>query len=871
MKSENVYQEELTPLMRQYFKIKQQYKEEILFFRLGDFYEMFGEDAEIASNILGLTLTSRDKSKENSIPMCGIPYFAADSYIEKLLREGYKVAICEQIGDPKTAKGIVEREVVRVLTPGTYLPEGTKENIYIMAVYPMRGRLSQEHKLEDTKENKIGIAIADITTAEFIVYETDRIIDEIERFEPKEVLLPKSLEDFFRFENLIPSKTFTFIDDWKFDYMLAYKSLAEHFRVASLRSFGIDDFHPAIQAAGALLKYLEENKQQTQFKQLKVLNLKEFMLLDGATKKNLEILSSLDGSKEGSLFWILDETQTPMGTRFLRNALSCPLLNKLEIERRLDGVEAFYKDHALRESVDKILKDFPDIERLSLKIKKENINPRELKALKDALKKIPELKKILLKNDSPIIHELSSSLYELEEVVSLIENAIVDNPPNTITDGGIFRDGYNSVIDELRTIKHEGKNYILNMEAEERKKTGISSLKIGYNRVFGYYIEVTKPNLKFVPSYYIRKQTLANAERFETPQLKELEQKIVGAEERLKTLEEELFKELVKKISSHTDKILKNAETIGFIDFLCSLGKVASKYRYTRPELTEDETIEIIEGRHPVIERLIQLGKLPEQRFIPNDLSIGSSDQRIIILTGPNMAGKSTYMRQNALIVLMAQIGSFVPAKQAKIGIVDRIFTRIGASDYLGKGQSTFMVEMVEVANILNNATQKSFIILDEVGRGTSTFDGISIAWAVVEYIAEKIKARTLFATHYHELTDLAFHIDCIKNYTVVVKEWGDEIIFLRKIEKGGADKSYGIQVARLAGLPQEILIRAKEILKRLEKKEFQTFQTKAKQLDLFFQGDPIIAEIAKIDIENLTPQKALKKLKELKEMLKND
>lgn len=858
-----ISQENFTPLMRQYFRIKEQYKDAIVFFRLGDFYEMFGDDAKIASNILGLTLTSRDKSKENPISMCGIPYFAANSYIEKLLREGYKIAICEQIGDPKTSKGIVEREVVKILTPGTFLPEGTKENVYIMAVYPQK---------TSNEQGRMGIALADITTAEFIVYETEKnLFDEIVRFEPKEIIVPKSLEDLLKFENLINQRMFTLFDDWKFDYMLAYKSLIEHFKVSSLKSFGLEDFHPAIQAAGALLRYLEENKQETQFKQLKVLNLSDFMLLDGTTKKNLEILSSLDGQKEGSLLWVLDETNTPMGTRFLRNALSCPLLNKAEIEERLDGVEVFFKDFVLRENVDRVLNDFPDIERLGLKIKKENISPRELKALKEALQRIPELKKTLQLNNSPVIQNLLNSLYELNEVVSLIDNALADNPPNTINEGGIFRDGYNSIIDELRTLKNQSKDYILKMETEERIKTGINSLKIGYNRVFGYYIEITKPNLKLVPSHYIRKQTLANAERFETKELKELEQKILSAEERLKIVEEELFRNLIKEISKHTEQIFKSAETIGYIDFLCCLAKVASKYKYTRPEITEEEVIEIVEGRHPVIERLIQLGKLPEQRFIPNDLSIGSKDQRIIILTGPNMAGKSTYMRQNALIILMAQIGSFVPAKEAKIGIVDRIFTRIGASDYLGKGQSTFMVEMIEVANILNNATEKSFIILDEVGRGTSTFDGISIAWAVVEYIAEKIMARTLFATHYHELTDLAFSYDCIKNYTVVVKEWGDEIIFLRKIQKGGADKSYGIQVARLAGLPQQIILRAKEILKKLEKKEFQTFQSKAKQLDLFFQGDPVLAELAKIDVENITPQKALKKLKELKEMIRND
>ncbi|GAQ95433.1 DNA mismatch repair protein MutS [Thermodesulfovibrio aggregans] len=858
-----ISQENFTPLMRQYFRIKEQYKDAIVFFRLGDFYEMFGDDAKIASNILGLTLTSRDKSKENPISMCGIPYFAANSYIEKLLREGYKIAICEQIGDPKTSKGIVEREVVKVLTPGTFLPEGTKENVYIMAVYPQK---------TSNEQGRMGIALADITTAEFIVYETEKnLFDEIVRFEPKEIIVPKSLEDLLKFENLINQRMFTLFDDWKFDYMLAYKSLIEHFKVSSLKSFGLEDFHPAIQAAGALLRYLEENKQETQFKQLKVLNLSDFMLLDGTTKKNLEILSSLDGQKEGSLLWVLDETNTPMGTRFLRNALSCPLLNKAEIEERLDGVEVFFKDFVLRENVDRVLNDFPDIERLGLKIKKENISPRELKALKEALQRIPELKKTLQLNNSPVIQNLLNSLYELNEVVSLIDNALADNPPNTINEGGIFRDGYNSIVDELRTLKNQSKDYILKMETEERIKTGINSLKIGYNRVFGYYIEITKPNLKLVPSHYIRKQTLANAERFETKELKELEQKILSAEERLKIVEEELFRSLIKEISKNTEQIFKSAETIGYIDFLCCLAKVASKYKYTRPEITEEEVIEIVEGRHPVIERLIQLGKLPEQRFIPNDLSIGSKDQRIIILTGPNMAGKSTYMRQNALIILMAQIGSFVPAKEAKIGIVDRIFTRIGASDYLGKGQSTFMVEMIEVANILNNATEKSFIILDEVGRGTSTFDGISIAWAVVEYIAEKIMARTLFATHYHELTDLAFSYDCIKNYTVVVKEWGDEIIFLRKIQKGGADKSYGIQVARLAGLPQQIILRAKEILKKLEKKEFQTFQSKAKQLDLFFQGDPVLAELAKIDVENITPQKALKKLKELKEMIRND
>lgn len=855
MDSLSISQEELTPLMRQYFNIKGQYKDAILFFRLGDFYEMFGEDAIIASRILGITLTSRDKSKDNPIPMCGIPYFSSNSYIEKLLREGYKVAICEQIGDPKSSKGIVEREVVKVLTPGTYLPEGVKENIYIMSVYPSKGR--------------IGVALADITTGQFFLYESENnIVDEIERFEPKEILLPKSLEERIRFDLANYNKTY--VEDWQFDYLLSYKNLLEYFRVASLKSYGAEEFPNAISAAGALLKYLEENKQQGEFKELKVLNLTNFMLLDVSTKRNLELFSSLEGNFEGSLLWVLDETLTPMGTRLLRNALSCPLLNISEIERRLNGVEAFCKDYLLREKVEKILKDFPDIERLALKIKGKSINPRELISLKHALKKIPQLKEVL-NIESEMLNSLSKNLYELNEIIEKIEHALTDNPPNVITEGGIFRKGYNSTIDELRELSGESKKYILHIEIEERKRTGINSLKIGYNRVFGYYIEVTKPNLALVPSHYIRKQTLANAERFITEELKELELKILTAEEKLKMLEQELFSELIDSIAPYTDKILMNSETIGFLDFILSLSKIAIKYNYVRPEVNDGEVIEIREGRHPVIERLIQLGKLYDGRFIPNDLLIGTDDQRIIILTGPNMAGKSTYMRQNALIVLMAQIGSFVPAKYAKIGIVDRIFTRIGASDFLAKGQSTFMVEMIETANILNNATQKSFIILDEVGRGTSTFDGISIAWSVVEYIAEKIKARTLFATHYHELTDIAFSLDCVKNYTVVVKEWGDEIIFLRKIQEGGADKSYGIQVARLAGLPAEILTKAKEILQRLEKKEFQVFPIKARQLDLFFQGDPIKTELSKINIESLSPQKALKKLRELKEMLKDD
>lgn len=856
MSEENFSFYELTPLMRQYFKIKEQYRDVILFFRLGDFYEMFGEDAKIASRVLQITLTSRDRTKENPIPMCGIPYFSADSYLEKLLREGYKVAICEQIGDPKTTKGIVERQVVRVLTPGTYLPEGVKENIYIMSIFP--------------SGKSIGVAIADISTGKFFLYESDKSLqEEIGRFEPKEILLPLSFKSSLEVAQIPHYKTY--IDDWKYDFSYAYKRLLTHFKVTSLKAFGCEGLERAVCSAGAILSYLEETKQSSNFFEIKVLNISEFMHLDPSTKINLEVMSSIEGSKEGSLLWVLDETLTSMGIRYLKNALTNPLIKKDEIQKRLNNVEIFYKDFYFRQTIRELLKDFPDIERIALKIKSKTVTPRELKALKDGLKKVPLIIDALNKTEYAEMLNIGNSLYPLYELIEKLEEALVENPPALINEGGIFRKGYNSEIDELKELATSAKDYIVKIEMEEKKKTGINSLKIGYNRVFGYYIEITKPNLHLVPPSYIRKQTLVNAERFITEELKNLEAKIIGAEEKLKILEQELYLQLIEDINPYVDRILFNAETIGYIDFILSLATVASKYNYTKPEITEDETIEIIEGRHPVIERFIQLGKLSEQRFIPNDLSIGQEDQKIIIITGPNMAGKSTYMRQNALIVLMAQIGSFVPAKNAKIGIVDRIFTRIGAGDILSKGQSTFMVEMIETANILNNATSKSLIILDEIGRGTSTFDGMSIAWATVEYIAERIKARTLFATHYHELTELAFLIDCVKNYTVVVKEWGDEIIFLRKIEKGASDRSYGIQVARLAGLPKDVLERAKEILSRLEKREFQTFSLRAKQLDMFFQGDPVIAELAKINLESITPQKALKKLKELKDMIRND
>lgn len=851
---------ELTPLMKQYFSIKERHEDAILMFRLGDFYEMFGEDARIASKILQIALTTRDRAKEDPIPMCGIPYFAADSYISKLVKVGYKVAICEQMEDAKDAKGIVQRDVVRVITPGTYMPENPKENCYIFSFFPEGPRY--------------GIALADISTGDFFVYETEKSLsDEISRFEPREILYPLSLKENIHYSEMLRGLYSTPIEDWFFDFSEAYRSLLEHFKVSSLDGFGCEGLRPAISAAGALLNYLNDTqKGLIRFRKLSPLRQSNFMFLDSVTQRNLELTKNLKGGNEGTLLSVMDETQTPMGGRFLRNALLRPLIEKEEIIKRFDAVEYLINDFELIEVLRSNLRKIQDIERLAMRITTKTANPRDLIAIKNSVAPIAEIKSALMRVQDPYLKVIGLRIADLTGAKRLIEAAIVENPPITIRDGGIIKDGFNPEIDELRNISNRGKDFIAELERKERQKTGINSLKVGYNKIFGYYIEVTKPNLDLVPDYYIRKQTLVNGERFITPELKEYEVKVTSATENLKNLEYQLFQEVIDRLSEISEDIVETGSAIGEIDFLTSLSIIAKRYNYTRPEIDDSVLISITDGRHPVIERNVS------EPFIPNDISINGEQDCLLILTGPNMAGKSTFMRQVALIVLMAQMGSFVPATEAKIGIVDRIFTRIGAADYIFQGQSTFMVEMVETANILNNATHRSLILLDEIGRGTSTFDGISIAWAVAEYILKEIKARTLFATHYNELTELNLSLDGIRNYNASVKEWGEEIIFLRKIVPGAADRSYGIHVARLAGLPDFVIERAKEVLSDLEKKDinrtvrFTTDSIKRRQMDLFsVTHDPIRAELMNLDLTGFTPKMALSKLKELKEKAEAD
>ena len=856
---------ELTPLMKQYVSVKAQYHDCIVLFRLGDFYEMFGEDAEKASKILQIALTSRDKSKDNPLPMCGVPYFAAESYISKLIKAGHKVAVCEQIEDPKDAKGIVAREVVRVITPGTHTPESPKENTYIISIFP--------------SGDKHGIAAADISTGEFIVFQTgENIEDEVNRFEPKEILMPASLKDSIHYKQALSGFYLSGFDDWLYDYPEAYKTLLSHFRVASLEGYGCEGFAAAISAGGALIHYLESTQRGFPvFKKITTLQQTAHMFLDAATQRNLELTHNLkDGSRESTLLWTLDETLSPMGGRFLRSALLRPLTDLTEINKRHAAIEYLIEDFELLETLRTSLRNIQDLERLASRVFSGTANARDMVAIKNSIASLPKIKKTLSASKEHYLKSLSDEISEFSLLRDLIGKAIVDSPPLSMRDGGIIRDGYHAEVDTLRNISTRGKDFIAEMELREKKRTGISSLKIGYNKIFGYYIEVTKSNLDIVPEDYIRKQTLVGGERFITPELKEYENKVLGSEEKLKNLEQEVFLQILSSVREESDQLLKTASMLAVVDFLSSLSVVAKRHNYTRPLMVEDCVIDMSEARHPVLERV-----LAGERFIPNNTYIDMQDSQLLILTGPNMAGKSTYMRQVALIVLMAQTGSFVPAASARIGITDRIFTRIGAADFLSKGQSTFMVEMIEVANIVNNATEKSLIILDEVGRGTSTFDGISIAWALAEHILNRIKARTLFATHYNELTELSIIHDGVKNYNISVREWGDEIIFLRKIEEGPADKSYGIQVARLAGVPDAIIGRAKEVLYNLQneslnetgKPKFSSGKTKKRreQLDLFSSAhDTVITEIMNLETDSLSPEEALSIMKELREKLKS-
>jgi DNA mismatch repair protein MutS len=856
---------ELTPVMKQYTDIKKRYPDALILFRLGDFYEMFGDDAVEAAPILNIALTTRDRNKTNPLPMCGVPYHAIDAYLKKLVDAGKKVAVCEQMENPADVKGIVARDVVRVVTPGTYEPDDPKENKYILSFVP--------------KGVGHGFAVSDISTGDLFVFESDKpLMDEIYRFKPGEVICPESLKTDIFYSEIPGDHYTTFYDNFYFDYTESYKILLEYFKVSTLDGFGCEGLDGAIPAAGGLVRYLADTqKAHLTLKGIRVLNTGDHMFLDAAAIRNLELFNNLkDGSSKDTLVSILDQTLTPMGGRLLKESVARPLINREEIQRRLDGVSALISDYELIEHIRQCLKHVSDLERLSSSLMRKNISPRDLIAIRNSVDETANIKSLLLNNHDYMLKTIWGQISDFKDLSEIITNTISDPPPNNLKEGGIIKIGFDPNIDELKMIANSGKKFLIELEAQQRKTTGINNLKIGYNRVFGYYFEVSKSNIPMVPPYFIRKQTLVNGERYITEELKDYEHKILGAEERLKTLEFHTYMELIDKLVDYVPRLRDTAEAIGLLDLLQSLASVAKRNNYVKPMITDDGIINIIEGRHPVIEQLLE-----SERFIPNDTKLDMENERLLIITGPNMAGKSTFMRQTALIVLMGQIGSYVPAESASLGIVDRIFTRIGASDYLARGQSTFMVEMIETANIVNNATDKSLIILDEVGRGTSTFDGISIAWAVADYIAASIKTKTLFATHYNELTELSLTTEGVVNYNVTVKEWGDEIMFMHKIERGSADKSYGIHVARLAGLPDKIIDRAREILSGLEKDELadtgkhkftvtQKRRYKA-QLDLFTDMEnPAISAISDINLKGMSGEEALDFIKELKKLAGN-
>ena len=878
---------ELTPMMKQYMQTKEEYKDCILFYRLGDFYEMFFDDALTASKELEITLTGKNCGLEERAPMCGIPYHAVDSYLNRLVSKGYKVAICEQVEDPKTAKGIVKREVIRVVTPGTNLDtqglDETKNN-YIMCIVYMADRY--------------GLSVADVTTGEYLVTELDsqtKLMDELYKFMPSEIVCNEAFYmsglDLDDLKNRLHMAIYS-LEAWYFDDALCRETLQEHFKVASLEGIGLSDYECGMIASGALLKYLEETQKNSlsHMSRLTCYATGNYMVLDSATRRNLELVETLrEKQKRGSLLWVLDKTKTAMGARTLRKYVEQPLIDKESIVKRLDAV-AELKDNAIcREEIREYLNPVYDLERLVGKITYQSANPRDLIAFQSSLSMLPSVKCILKDMESDLLKEIYEELDPLEELCDLVGRAIQEEPPLAMKEGGIIKDGYNEEVDRLRKAKSEGKNWLADLETKEREKTGIKNLRIRYNKVFGYYLEVTNSFKDLVPDYYTRKQTLANAERYIIPELKELEDTILGAEDKLCALEYELYCEVRNTIAAELTRIQRTAKAVAKLDVIASLALVAERNNYVRPKINEKGVIDIRDGRHPVVEKMI-----PNDMFIANDTYLDDKKQRISIITGPNMAGKSTYMRQAALIVLMAQLGSFVPASSANIGLVDRIFTRVGASDDLASGQSTFMVEMNEVANILRNATSKSLLILDEIGRGTSTFDGLSIAWAVVEYISNSklLGAKTLFATHYHELTELEGKISNVNNYCIAVKEKGDDIVFLRKIVKGGADKSYGIQVAKLAGVPDPVINRAKEIVEELVTADItgkvkdiavQGSETKKKtqkkldevdltQFSLFdtVKDDDVLNELKELDISHMTPMDAMNKLYQLQNKLRN-
>ena len=873
-------------MMVHYCQTKCAYKDSILFYRLGDFYEMFFEDAKTVSRELELTLTGKDCGLSERAPMCGIPYHAAETYINRLIDKGYKVAICEQVEDPKTAKGIVKREVTRVVTPGTNLnmqelDEG--KNNYLMAIVCVG--------------DHFGVSTADITTGDCYVTEIDeerKLWDEINKFLPAEIICNDAFlvsgVDVDDLRNRLHISVFA-LESWYFGDDLCKQTLLEHFKISSLEGLGLADYDSGVIAAGSLFRYLLDTQKNTMEHMNKIIpyTTDRYMVIDSSSRRNLELVETLrEKQKRGSLLWVLDKTKTAMGARMLRSFVEQPLIDADAINERLDAVTELNMQEMLREEIREYLNPVYDLERLVSRISYRSANPRDLLAFKMSLEMIPHIKNLLANFTSPLLVRINEQMDGLEDLYTLLEASITEDPPLAVKEGGIIREGYNEQVDTYRNSKTQGKSWLAQLEAEEKEKTGIRNLKIKYNKVFGYYLEVTNSFKDLVPEYYTRKQTLTNAERYITPKLKELEDMILGAEDKLFALEYDLFCQVREELAAQIPRIQETAKAIAQLDVYASLSVVAQRNNYVRPTVNTKGVIDIKNGRHPVVEKMIN-----NDMFIANDTYLDNGSKRVSVITGPNMAGKSTYMRQTALIVLMAQIGSFVPAEKAKIGVVDRIFTRVGASDDLASGQSTFMVEMTEVANILRNATAKSLLILDEIGRGTSTFDGLSIAWAVIEHISNTklLGAKTLFATHYHELTELEGKIPGVNNYCIAVKERGDDIVFLRKIVKGGADKSYGIQVAKLAGVPDSVLDRAKELVDELVHTDItSTFKdlaensrkTKPKavhydevdleQISLFdtVQDQDIIEELKNLDITMLTPMDAMNTLYRLQNKLKN-
>ena len=878
----------LTPMMQQYMETKKQYKDCILFYRLGDFYEMFFEDAITASRELEITLTGKDCGLEERAPMCGVPFHAVDGYLNRLVSKGYKVAICEQVEDPKLAKGIVKREVIRIVTPGTNLNTQALEeskNNYLMCIACF--------------QNRIGVSIVDVTTGDFYMTEVEglaKLQDEIYKYMPTEIICNDAFVmsgyDIEDLKGRLGMAVYT-LEPWYFDDDGCRKCLMNHFKVNTLAGLGLEDFPSGMISAGAAMQYLLETQKTdlTHINHIIPYLASRFMLLDSSTRRNLELTETLrEKQKKGSLLWVLDKTKTAMGARRLRSDIEQPLINIDDINARLDAVEQLCKNTVSRDEIREYLNPIYDMERLLGKVSYKSANPRDLLAFANSMEMLPHIKTVLKEFDCRLLSEIEQEMDGLEDLYHLIKDAICDDPPVMIREGGMIRTGFDKDIDMLRTAKTEGKTWLAKLEEEDRERTGIKNLKIKYNKVFGYYFEVTNSYKDMVPDDYIRKQTLVNAERYMTPKLKELEDTILNAEDKLNTLEYDVFCKVRDDIAKELERIQKTAKAVARLDVFASLSVVAEQNHYVRPALNEKGVIDIKDGRHPVVEKMID-----HDMFVANDTYLNNSNHCIAVITGPNMAGKSTYMRQSALIVLMAQLGSFVPAKSANIGIVDRILTRVGASDDLASGQSTFMVEMNEVANILRNATSKSLLVLDEIGRGTSTFDGLSIAWAVIEHISNKklLGAKTLFATHYHELTELEGKMNNVNNYCIAVKEKGDDIVFLRKIIKGGADRSYGIQVAKLAGVPDMVIDRAKEIAEQLsdnditEKVQSIAVDTKGDKrkskpvhyddvtmgqmtLSDTVKDEDIIQELKEIDITNLTPMDAMNTLYRLQNKLNN-